>query len=459
MNESQLKHTENSMGTRSVFPLLCSMALPPMISMLIQSLYNIVDGMFVSQISQDALNAVSLVFPLQNLVLSVAVGFGVGINSCMSRNLGANNREQVNQTASHGVLFTLLHSLLFVALGLFVTRPFLSLYTDSAEVLRMGCDYSYVVLCFAFGSLLHILIEKMFQAVGNMILPMFLQAIGAIINIVLDPILIFGKFGLPALGVKGAAIATVIGQITACGLAVLAFYRSRKKHGISVSFRGFRLNGHVVKSIYSVAIPSGLMVVLPSVLVSLLNGILSSISQTAVTVFGLYYKLQTFVYMPANGLIQGMRPIVGYNFGAGRIDRVKQTLKYSSFLIIGMMLVGMGVFWLLPEQIMGLFRAEGDLLIWGKTALRTISLGFVLSTAGIVISGAMEALGKGISSLAITLLRQLIVVPPLAWLLSKSFGIMGVWAAFPIGEVCAALTAVVIFGRQLRVWNGQKRSA
>ncbi len=440
--------SSNAMGTRPVLPLLLSMSVPPMISMLIQSMYNVVDSIFVARLSQNALTAVSLAFPLQNLVLAVAVGLGVGLNACIARSLGAGDPEKANDAAAHGLVFTTIHALLFVLVGVFGTRPFLQMFTTDPEVLEMGCQYSYIVICLSFGSLYHIFIEKIFQATGNMVAPMILQGVGAIINIVLDPILIFGLFGLPAMGVPGAAIATVAGQMTACALAVALFVKGDCP--VRIHMKGFRLKGAVAAQVYSVAVPSGLMVALPSLLVGMLNAILSAFSQTAVAVFGAYFKLQTFVYMPASGLVQGMRPIMSFNYGAGRRDRMHQILRSSLLVTGGIMLVGWLLFTLLPGPIMALFGADARMSAMGASALRIISLGFVVSTIGFVLAGAFEALGKGVQSLTVSMIRQLIVIPPLAWALSKPFGLAGVWASFPIAELLAAVVAVVLYRHTMK---------
>lgn len=435
--------SSNAMGTRPVLPLLLSMSVPPMISMLIQSMYNVVDSIFVARLSQNALTAVSLAFPLQNLVLSVAVGLGVGLNACIARSLGAGDPQKANDAAAHGLVFTTIHALLFVLVGIFGTRPFLQMFTTDPEVLEMGCQYSYIVICLSFGSLYHIFIEKIFQATGNMVVPMILQGVGAIINIVLDPILIFGLFGLPALGVPGAAIATVAGQMTACALAVILFVKSSCP--VRIRMKGFRLNGALTAQLYGVGIPSGLIMALPSLLVGMLNAILASFSQTAVAVFGAYFKLQTFVYMPASGLVQGMRPIMSFNYGAGRRDRMHQILRCSLLVTGGIMLVGWLLFSLLPGPIMALFGADAEMSAMGASALRIISLGFLVSTIGYVLAGAFEALGKGVQSLTVSMIRQLIVIPPLAWVLSRTFDLAGVWMSFPIAEVLAAVVAVVLY--------------
>ena len=333
-----MPQAENPMGTKPVFPLLMGMAIPPIISMLIQSLYNVVDSVFVARLSQDALTAVSLAYPLQNLVLAVAVGYGVGANAFIARSLGEGNRQAVDRAAGMGLVFTGLHSLVFLLVGLFGAAPFLRLFNQDAGVLAMSESYTRIVICLAFGSLFHIYIEKLFQAVGNMVVPMILQGVGAIVNIALDPVLIFGLLGLPALGVTGAAIATIIGQMTACTLAVIYFIRTDT--GIHIRLSGLRPQAAIAKKIYAVGVPSCMMAAMPSLLVGALNALLATLHSQAVAVFGIYFKLQTFVYMPANGLVQGMRPIVSYNYGAGKAQRMRATLKDSLLVTAGIMALG-----------------------------------------------------------------------------------------------------------------------
>lgn len=302
---------KNPMGYKPIFPLLMTMAFPPMISMLIQSLYNIIDSIFVAQLGESALTAVSLIYPLQNLSLAVSCGIGIAMNALIARHLGANDDEQASFVASQGIVMSLLHSLLFVIIGLFLIHPFLNMFTQSQDVIDYGMQYGTIVITLTFGSFIHLAVEKMFQACGNMIVPMVMQIVGAIVNIILDPILIFGYFGFPALGVSGAAIATIIGQMSACFLSIYLF--SKYNEHIHLSFQHFRIDLETYKKLYSIAIPSGVMMCMPSLLVSILNGILASISQSAVAFFGIYFKLQSFVYMPSNGVIQGMRPIMSYN--------------------------------------------------------------------------------------------------------------------------------------------------
>ena len=439
---------QDFMKTRPVLPLLLSMAVPMMLSMLIQSLYNIVDSIFVSRLGTDALTAVSLVYPLQNVIVSVAVGIGVGISSVISRHLGAGNQEDADKAATIGMALTVFHSLLFVLVGLFVTVPFLKLFTDDAAIVDMAAQYGKIVLCFSFGSLLHISIEKIFQATGNMIPTMFLLGSGCIINIILDPILIFGYFGAPALGVSGAAIATVIGQIASFLLYIVVY--KKMDIGVTISRAHLSFDVPIIKQIYAVGIPSSIMTTLPSILISILNSLLIGFSDVYVAVLGIYFKLQTFIYMPANGIIQGLRPIVGYNYGAHESKRMFQAIHLSLILAAILMAIGTVGALVFPEQILSLFDADASLMESGVTALRIISLGFLVSTFSIVYAGTFEALGKGRESLAISLLRQFIITIVLSYILAAIFGGNGIWAAFPIAEAIAAVAAVILFGRTKR---------
>lgn len=438
-----MNNTENLMGTKKITPLLLSMSIPPMISMMIQSLYNIVDSIFVARLSSDALTAVSLAFPLQNLVLALAVGSGVGLNACIARGLGSKDYKSVEETATHGFILTTLHAILFILIGIFLTKPFLSIFAQNESILKMSCSYTYIVIIFSFGQLFHLYAEKNFQATGNMVTPMLLQGLGAIINIILDPILIFGLFGFPALGVAGAAIATVIAQITACTVALILFFQ--KKNIIKINFKNFKFNWSIVKKIYTIAIPSSLLIALPSVLVGILNSILISLSDYGVAVFGIYNKLQTFIYMPAGGVIQGLRPIMSYNYGAKNYKRMKQAIKSALTICILIMILGTIMFMAVPQLIIQLFNNDSEILSVGTAALRIISSGFVISTISIVLSGAFEALGKGMLSLKVSLARSLLIIPPVAFICSRFMGLYGVWIAFPIAETTAAIIALVLY--------------
>ena len=436
------------MKTKPVFPLLMSMSIPMMFSMLIQSLYNIIDSIYVAQLGQTALTAVSIAFPLQNLVISVAVGIGVGITSTISIYLGSGEQEKVNKAATLGIACTCIHCILFLLFGLIVTRPFLSLFTNSNEILANACDYTYIVLCFSFGTLIQVTMEKIFQAVGAMKTTMLLLATGCIINIILDPIFIFGWFQVPALGVKGAAIATVIAQICTAILYIIVY--RKKNFAVIIHPKYLKMDLTIIKSIYSVGIPSSLMMILPSILVSVLNSILKQFSDLYINVLGIYFKLQTFIYMPANGIVQGMRPIIGYNYGAKDYNRMKSTIRYSLLSAGIIMLLGTVLSMIIPREIFMLFQSDSSLLSAGSTALRIISLGFLISTIGIIFSGTFEAIGKGKESLIISLLRQFILTIPLSLILSRipSIGVNGVWISFPIGELYASIVAYFLLKKQ-----------
>ena len=430
------------MKRKPVFSLLISMSVPMMLSMLIQSLYNIVDSIYVSRLGTDALTAVSLAYPLQNAIVSVAVGIGVGISTAISIHLGAGDQEKADRSATLGIALTVFHCILFVLAGIFITRPFLSLFTDDPAILEDACDYTYIVLCLSFGALLQIAFEKIFQSIGQMKITMYLLIVGCVINIVLDPILIFGLLGFPALGVSGAAISTVIGQICAFLLYIAVYMR--KSYAVHIRLKHLKFDRSIIRQIYGVGIPSSIMMLLPSVLISILNSILTALSDVYVAVLGVYFKLQTFIYMPANGIVQGMRPIIGYNYGAGENERVRSTIRYSLGCAAMLMLAGTLLSLLIPEQIFTLFDADAELMSAGVTALRIICIGFLVSSIGVIYSGTFEALGNGRNSLIISLLRQVAVTVPLAFLLSRVWGAAGVWAAFPAGEVIAAAAAYVL---------------
>lgn len=432
----------NPMTDKGVVPLLISMAVPPMISMLIQSLYNIVDSVFVAQISQNALTAVSLAFPLQNLSLSFGVGLGVAVNANIAINMGAGNMEKADSYAGQGIILTIIHSLIFVMIGLFALKPFFSMFSNNVEVINYAVQYGMVVITLTFGSLFHILFEKIFQSNGNMIVPMFLQGIGAIINIILDPILIFGLLGMPKMGVLGAAVATIIGQFSAAILAVILFL---KQSPVKIKKHHLKLNLKLISDLYKVALPSGIMMSLPSILVSVLNGILASISQAGIAFFGIYYKLQTFVNMPVTGIIQGMRPIVSYNYGAELKDRVLKTIKYAMLFSAIILISGTLIFNLFTENLLLMFSATKELLTFGIPGLKILSLGFAFSFVGITMSGVFEALGKGLYSLLISIFRQLIIIVPLSFILVRYIGFMGVWITFPIAEFIATIIAIILY--------------
>lgn len=433
---------ENRMGTAPMFKLIVSMSLPAMFSMLVQSLYNVVDSYFVAQISEEALTAVSLAYPVQMLLVAVAVGTGVGINSVVSRRLGAGRQEEADRAATHGIVLAVLSWLAFAVLGLCFTGTFFHAFTQNANILSMGSQYLYTVTLCSFGVFVEINMEKTLQATGNMFYPMLFQLVGAVTNIILDPIMIFGLLGCPAMGVLGAAVATVIGQILAMLFSLYVVFR--KSHAVHITLKRFRFNGRTVRDIYAVGVPSIIMQSISSVLLVGLNAILIAFSEAAVSVLGVYYKLQSFVFMPVFGLTHGVMPIMGYNYGARKRDRLLSALKIGSVIAFGIMVVGTILFWVIPGPLLRIFNASDAMLQIGIPALRIISLSFTGAAVGILLSTLFQAVGKGNYSLLMSALRQLIVILPLAYLLSK-IGLQPVWIAFPVAELVSLAAGVVLF--------------
>lgn len=436
---------ENKMAVRPVFPLLMSMAIPPMISMLIQSLYNIVDSMFVAKIGEDALTAVSLAFPVQTLIVACSVGIGVGVNSYISRSLGREDQEGADSAVAHGLLMAAFVAVLFIIAGQFLLEPFFRLFSDDPAILADAITYTNICLTFCAGSFIHICIEKVFQSTGSMIFPMLLQALGAITNIILDPIMIFGLFGFPAMGVKGAAVATVIGQHTAMLASLLVFLLG--KFAVRLDLRNFHFSWKMIRDIASIAIPNSCMNALGSVLVVGLNSILIGFSNTAVSLFGIYYKLQTFVFMPASGLTQGAMPIMGFSYGAGNGKRLQHTLSISLRVCFVIMAVGCVLFMAAPEWLLGLFDASEEMLAIGVPALRIISVSFLPAAIGFILPTMFQAMGQGGYSLIVFLLRQLVITLPAAAILSGPFGLTGIWASFILAESIAAGVALLFYNK------------
>lgn len=440
---------QNKMGTRPILPLILAMSLPAMMSMLVQALYNVVDSYFVAQVSESALTAVSLVFPIQNLLIAVAVGTGVGLNSLISRRLGERNQKDADSAATHGLLIGLLNWLFFALLGIFFSRTFFTLFTANPEIIAMGESYMSIVCIGSVGCCVSINIEKTLQATGDMIHPMLSQLLGAITNIILDPLFIFGIGPFPQMGVAGAAVATIIGQIAS--MLYLLFVLFTKKHGVSVVLRGFKPTLSMIKNIYAVGFPAIIMQSIGSVMVVGMNAILIAFSETAVAFFGIYFKLQSFVFMPVFGLNQGLLPIIGFNYGARSRHRVTQTVKWGSIIAVIIMASGTILFWALPAELLGIFNASEQMLAIGVPALRTISLCFIPAALGIVFSSAFQALGKGFSSLFISILRQLIVILPV----SLAFAVLThdltvVWYAFPIAETFSLIASILIYAKLYR---------
>lgn len=438
-NENTVQR-ENKMGTMPVNRLLITMAAPMMLSMLIQALYNIVDSIYVSRIEEYALTAVSLAFPLQNLMISVGVGIGVGVNAWLSKHLGEQQPGKANQVALHGLVLAGISYLIFLMVGIFGIEGFMRSQTDIPEIIAYGKTYLRICVCMSFGQFLQISNERLLMATGRTIYSMITQATGAIINIVLDPILIFGWFGLPAMGMAGAAWATVAGQIVGAGLGF--YFNLTKNHDIKLSYKGFKVQGDVIKRILSVGVPSIIMSSVGSLMTFLMNKILMGFSSTATTVFGVYFKLQSFAFMPVFGLNNAMVPIIGYNYGAKRKDRLMKVIKLAMMYGIGIMVVCFAVFQLVPDKLLTLFNASEHMLSIGVTALRIISVSFIFAGVSVVASSVFQALGNGVYSMCVSVARQLLVLVPVAWLLSLTGKLELVWLSFPIAElVCIGTCA------------------
>ena len=436
---------ENRMGTEKMFPLILSMSLPAMFSMLIQALYNIVDSYFVAQVSEKAVSALSLAYPIQNLLIAFAVGTAAGVTSLMSRRLGEGRREAAEATATHGVVLSIITWLAFAVFGLFFTGPFFRMFESDPEIVRMGEEYLSICCIFAFGQFVVTMLEKILQATGNMFWPMIFQLVGAVFNVIFDPILIFGWFGLPAMGVTGAAIATVGGQILSMLLAVVVVAR---KPAIRIPFQGFRFRRGIVRDIYAVGIPAIVMQAISTVMNMAINAILAGFSTAAYTVFGLYFKLRSFVFMPVLGLNQGLMPIMGYNYGAQKKKRLLQAFYQGCGIALAIMLIGVLAFLLLPGQLLGFFNPTAELLEVGIPALRIICLCFPLAALGLVSSNMYQAIGRGNYSLVMSVMRQLVVLVPVAWGLAKVTQDVGmVWWAFPIAEAVSLAVSLAFFAR------------
>ncbi len=443
---SEKVQAQNRMGTEKMLPLIFSMALPAMFSMLVQALYNIVDTYYVSKVSEKAMSAVSLAFPLQNLQIAFAVGTAVGVTSLISRRLGQGRREEAGAAAVHGILLGLVTWLAFAVYGAFFTTPFFEMFESDPEIVLMGDQYISICCIFSFGSFVVVMLEKILQATGNMFWPMIFQLVGAVANILLDPIFIFGYFGLPAMGVTGAAVATVSGQILSMLLAILVI--SHQEHAIDIRFKGFRLDWKTVKDIYAVGLPAIVMQAIGTVMNMAMNGILSGFSTAAYTVFGLYFKLQSFVFMPVFGLTQGLLPIMGYNYGARNKKRLNAALRQGCVIALVIMTAGMLAFLLLPKYLLGIFNASPELLAIGVPALRIICTCFLFAALGIVSSTLFQATGRGTYSLVVSLMRQLVVLVPAAWLLAQTIGqVSAVWWAFPIAETFSLLVSIIFYIR------------
>lgn len=436
---------ENKMGVMPVNRLLFSMSLPMILSMLVQALYNIVDSIFVAQIGETALAAVSLAFPVQNLIIAVSVGTGVGVNALLSRSLGEKNQENANLAAVNGIFVFFLSYLLFAVFGFFFARMYFTVQTSNPEIIEQGTIYLSVCSIFSFGIFLEIALERIMQSTGRTIYNMITQGLGAIINIILDPILIFGLFGFPRMGILGAAVATVIGQIIA--MLLLLYFNIRKNSDVNLNMRRFRPDTAIIAEIYRVGLPSIIMQSISSVMTFGVNKILLLFSETAVSVFGIYFKLQSFIFMPVFGLNNAMVPIVAYNYGAARKDRIMKTIRSSVTAAVAIMLAGLAIFQIFPVQLLYLFDASEHMMEIGVPALRIISLSFLFAGYCIVIGSVFQALGNGVYSLITSAARQLVCILPAAWLFAAVFGLHAVWYAFPLAEIISVVLTTILFRR------------
>lgn len=439
---------ETFMKEKPIFPLLLSMSLPMVISMAVNSLYNIVDSYFVAKISEDAMTALSLVFPIQNFINAVAIGFGVGINAMIAQYLGAGRRDKADEVLTQGMVLAVIHGIVMMILCIIGIPYFLRLFTTDANVIALGVRYATIVFSFSVILSVNLTFEKMNQAIGNMKITMISLLIGCGLNIILDPMIIFGIGPFPKLGIAGAALATGFGQCVPIVIYIAAYLKRPKR----VAFRReyLHLTREVTKRLYSIGVPAILNMALTSVLTTALNAILAAFSQTYVLVLGIYYKLQTFLYMPANGIIQGMRPLIGYNYGAGEHKRVEQLYRLTLLLNICIMTAGMILCLTIPGKLMGAFAENPQTIQNGVTALHIICFGFILSAVSVTACGALEGLGKGIPSLLISLSRYVVLIIPLAFIFSRFFGAAGVWHAFWVTEALSAVFAVIIYRRSVK---------
>lgn len=435
------------MREQKILPLVLSMSLPMVISMAVNSLYNIVDSFFVAKVSEEAMTALALVFPVQNLINSIAVGFGIGINVNAAYYLGAGDRNRADRAVTQGILLNMIHGVLLTVLCIGGMPWFLKVFTSDNEIIEPALIYSNRAFAFSVVIMLGISFEKIFQSVGRMKISMFSMMCGFIVNIILDPLMIFGIGCFPAMGIAGAAYATGIGQCVS--LLVYIFFYMLRPMPVKIKRECIRPDKQVIAKLYSVGIPATFNMALPSVLISALNGILSEFSEKYVLVLGVYYKLQTFIYLTANGIIQGIRPLVGYNYGAGESGRVKKIYHTTLSLTLTVMAAGTILSWLMPETLIGLFTSNEETVRAGVTALHMISVGFIVSAVSVTCSGVLEGLGKGIPSLYISLLRYVLLIIPAAYIFSRWMEAEGVWLAFGVTELISGGLAYMIYKKNM----------
>ena len=440
---------ENKMGVMPIVPLLVSMSLPPVTSMFLQYTYNFVDCMFVAWLNQDALTAVSLAFPIMTLILSISIGLGVGTNALIARRLGAQDQDGANNVVTHSIIISAVVGMLVTIIALLAVKPFFHAYTDDPAIYKLGVDFTSIVVFMAFGNMLHICVQKVIQATGNMIAPMLFQIAGVVLNFVLDPILIFGLLGAPALGVKGAAIANVAGYTISMilGFWVLIFTKQK----VRIKIRGFRIDWRLFLEIITVGLPSLVMNALGALMVVFANIFLVAYSMTAVAFFGIYFKIQQLITMTVNGLIQGCMPVMGYNYGAKNRPRLMETFKTGLTIAIVMMGIGALILWIFPSQALWLFQASKDMTAFGVPALRIMSASYILAACGYMFASFFQATGRVRYSLLINLLRQLVLLVPLMWLLSAVMGMSGIWWAFLAAEIITTAVCIALFVQKKRM--------
>ncbi len=431
-----------NMDSEKISTLVLKMALPMVLGMLVNSIYNIVDSYFVAKISEDAMVSLSLVYPLQNMMSAIAIGFGIGANAVVSFCLGAKDQDGANRASGLSLILACIQGLLYSFIAIAILPGYLQGYTNSAIQLEYGNIYGNIVFSFSIVVSSMLIFEKLFQATGKMKISMIAMLSGCIANIILDPLMIFG-IGFPAMGIQGAAIATGLGQVITLG--VYLFFYVRGDMQLKLSFRRTEKDLYYAKRIYGTGIPAILNLALPSLQIGLLNRILTNVTSNGVLILGIYYKLQTFIYLTANGIIQGIRPLVGYNYGAGHLQRVKDIMHFALMLCVGVMSVGTILCMFMPDTLMGLFTTDAVTISAGASALRRISLGFIVSALSVAISGTMEGLGKGTQSFVISLLRYLLVLIPVAYIGAQMIGANGVWYAFPITELITAVVSYFIY--------------
>ena len=436
------------MGTAPLLPLIFKMSLPSMFSMLIQALYNIVDSIFVAKVGETALSAVSLVYPIQMLCISVGVGTAIGVASLVSRKLGAQRQDIAQEVASHGIFLALCSGLVFLIFGLFFADDFVNAFSDNEALIQPAASYCTITSSFAVFSFVSILCERLMQGSGDTVTPMFTSLSGCITNIILDPIMIFGYFGIPAMGVKGAAIATVIGQVVSMTVNLIVV--NKKQFAVKATIKGLKVSGPIVRQIYEVGFPAMVMQAITSVLNIFMNAILIGFSETAVAVLGVYFKVQSFVFLPVFGMNQGLMPIIAFNYGAKNRDRMMKAMKIGMIIAFLFMSLCTVLFQAIPAQIMSLFDAQGELMTIGCRALKTISFNFPFAAIGILIGTIFQSTGHGFYSMITSILRQLVLILPLAKLFSALWGLEGVWWSYPISEVLSLVFVLIVFKR---LWN------